>query len=99
MTTQYRRRRERPVDREPELTHYQDDGCFVWHACLSCPLPQCIYDNPRGPRIALHYYRDVEINRMWRQGWTSRTLAARFGLSRRQVFRILQRAREEAGQA
>jgi hypothetical protein len=96
MTTEYRRRREPPVDREPELTHYQDDGCFVWHACLSCPLPQCIYDDPRGPRIALHRDRNTEIGRLSREGWSRRALAARFGLSRRQVFRILRREREDA---
>ena len=97
MTTERQRRRPGrpgPVDRVPELTHYQDEGCVVWHACLSCPLARCIYDDPRQGRGAANKLRDLEIARLAREGWSVRALANRYGLTRRHVFRILQRERE-----
>lgn len=94
MTTErQRRRREAPVDRVPELTHYQDEGCVVWHACLSCPLARCIYDDPRQGRGAANRLRDAEIARLFHAGWSARALADRYGVTRRHVFRILQRER------
>jgi hypothetical protein len=89
-----RRRREPPVDRVPELTHYRDEGCVVWHACLTCPLPRCIYDDPRQGRGAANRLRDAEIARLAREGWSARALAARYQVTRRHVFRILRRERE-----
>jgi hypothetical protein len=97
MTIRTRRRgRERPPDREPELTHYEDDGCAMWHACLSCPLPRCIYDDPRGPRAGMRHERDVTMTRLSREGWSVDAIAAAFGVSRRHVFRILQQQRQGA---
>ena len=84
---------ETPVDRVPELTHYQDDGCVVWHACLTCPLPRCIYDDPRQGRGAGVRLRDAEIVRRHREGWTARRLAEHYGVHRRSIFRILRRER------
>lgn len=81
------------ADRLPELTHYRDDGCAVWRACLSCPLTRCIYDEPRGGRGAGNRLRDIEIARRAREGWSVDALAARYGVTRRHIFRILRRER------
>ena len=96
MTTEQRRPRRRKVsvDRVPELTHYQDEGCVVWHACLTCPLPRCIYDEARPGRRAGKPLRDREMARLADEGWSVRALADRYGLTRRHVFRILRQERE-----
>lgn len=94
MTTQ--RDRPRPGarrDREPELVHYRDDGCRVWRSCLTCPLARCIYDEPRQGRGARFRLRDAEVARLYREGWSARALAQRYGVHRRSIFRILRRER------
>ena len=40
---------------------YRDDGCDLFTACLSCPLPQCRYDVAGGARAMLNRVRDDEI--------------------------------------
>jgi hypothetical protein len=76
-------------DRPPELTHYRDEGCRFWHACLSCPFPRCLYEEPRGPARALNAYRDGEVRRMFAAGRSATEIAEHFGLTRRSVYRIL----------
>ena len=84
-------------DRVPELTHYRDEGCAVWHACLSCPLARCIYDDPRGGRGASARQRDSEIARLFHEGWSARAIANHYQITRRSVFRILRRERIHHG--
>ena len=84
------------LDSVPELTHYEDKGCMVWPACLSCPLARCIYDDPRGTRAAIHRPRDREIARLHAEGWAANAIARHFNMSRRQVFRVLARERDPA---
>jgi hypothetical protein len=76
-------------DRPPELTHYRDEGCRFWHACLSCPFPRCLYEEPRGPARALNAYRDGEVRRMFAAGRSAIEIAEHFGLARRSVYRIV----------
>lgn len=81
--------------RVPRVTADTDTGCRAAPSCLNCPLSLCIYEDPRGPRAAIHAGRDTEIWRLYRTGWTAEALARRYNLSRRQVFRILSRVRAE----
>lgn len=90
---------ERPIreDALPENQDYRDTGCSLAPRCLDCPLPRCRYDEPGGARRLLMETRDEEIVR----GRVSEhvpidTLARRYGLSRRSVFRILRKARQGA---
>jgi hypothetical protein len=83
-------------DRGRRLRARHDDGCEVWHACLSCPLPRCIYDEPRRGRGAAKRLRDADIARLSREGWTANQLAERYRLSRRQIIRIRRREREQS---
>jgi hypothetical protein len=76
-------------DRPPELTHYRDEGCRFWHACLSCPFPRCLQEEPGGPARALNAYRDGEIRRMFTAGCSAVEIAEHFGIARRSVYRIL----------
>lgn len=88
-------RRERRLraraDNLPEYTHYRDDGCDIHPHCLSCPLPRCRYEEPGGLRALLNQRRDSEIVELRRRGVPVAVLADRFGVSRRTVFRILER--------
>ena len=77
---------------------YRGDGCDVWHSCLSCPLPRCIYDEPRTekPHLTAKRTRNAEIARLSRDGWSAAELAVRFSLTRRQIFRIRRQERQNA---
>ncbi|MDP2949726.1 MAG: helix-turn-helix domain-containing protein [Chloroflexota bacterium] len=79
-------------DALPESTHYRDEGCDLYSSCLACPLPRCRYDEPGGARALLNLGRDREILHLRRrQGLAVETLARRYGVSRRTVFRILRK--------
>ena len=81
-------------DALPENTHYTDSGCDLHPSCLSCPLIRCRYDEPGGARRLFSDERDRRIVRLQREEELSiDLLAARFGVSRRTVFRVLARDR------
>ena len=73
----------------PEYCHYKDEGCEFLDSCLNCPLPQCLYDEPRGKQRWLKELRNREIERLYRDGWKIRELAVMLGLSRRTIQRAL----------
>lgn len=78
-------------DALPEHLHYRDDGCDLFAACLTCPLPRCRYDVPGGARTMLNRVRDHDIRRMRHEdGVAVDEIARRFRVSRRTVFRVLQ---------
>jgi hypothetical protein len=77
------------ADSLPEHARYRDDGCEVNESCLTCPLPRCRYDEPGGLRGLVNSYRDGQMTEMRDKGVPVETIAERFGVSRRTVFRIL----------
>lgn len=72
----------------PEHTLYRDDGCHVAPACLTCPLPACIFDRTLSPAQHARRGRNRRIRALSRKGWSSARLADRFALSPAQVRRI-----------
>lgn len=74
--------------REPELTHYSDQGCRVHPTCLDCPFLRCIYEEPRGTRHALNVERNEQIRRLYAAGESPQAIAAHAGLGVRAVYRI-----------
>ena len=106
-----KKRRLPSVDRLPEHIHYQDSGCTVSPSCLSCPLEQCIFDEPIGGRDAAQQTRDEAIflrycamaEQARRGGQASykapdvRSLATDFNVSRRTIHRVVQRMRQREG--
>ncbi|MSQ15700.1 MAG: sigma-70 family RNA polymerase sigma factor [Dehalococcoidia bacterium] len=79
----------------PEQTGYRDDGCYVHPHCLTCPLPHCIYDEPDGGRAMLKELRDQKLlDAYHKEGLDVDTLAQRFGISKRSVYRIISQSRE-----
>lgn len=85
------------ADALPEFTRYRDDGCDIHPHCLTCPLPRCRYDEPGGLRGLLNAYRDRQIVELRQRGVPVDELAQRFGLSRRTIFRVLERPASESG--
>ena len=83
---------ETELDLPPEYCRYRDEGCELSDSCLNCPLPKCIYDQPRGKQRWLKSLRDREIVRLANSdGGKIKELALRFSVSRRTVQRILKR--------
>jgi len=73
----------------PDEINWRDEGCEVFQACLSCPLPRCVEEEPRGQqrlRLAARNKRMVELRR---SGKSIRGIAGLFGVSRRTVERAL----------
>ncbi|MGD9142825.1 MAG: helix-turn-helix domain-containing protein [Dehalococcoidia bacterium] len=83
------------TDLLPEYCHYRDEGCEFLDSCLNCPLPQCLYDEPRGKQKWLKELRNREIERLYLEGWKIRELAVMLGLSRRTIQRALKANRNK----
>ncbi|HQW51290.1 MAG TPA: helix-turn-helix domain-containing protein [Tepidiformaceae bacterium] len=85
-------------DALPEYSDYADTGCDLYAACLSCPLPRCRYDANGGATAILREGRDEVIQRAAaHDGVSVDELARMFGLSRRTIFRVLERGRHGKG--
>jgi len=73
----------------PDEINWRDEGCEVFQACLSCPLPRCVEEEPRGQqrlRLAARNKRMVELRR---SGKSVTDIAGLFGVSQRTVQRAL----------
>lgn len=81
----------------PEALDYEDTGCEIHPACLTCPLLRCRYDEPGGLKTIRLSARDKEIARAREAGRSLAEITRRFGLSRRSVFRRLALARQGEG--
>ena len=80
------------LDGVPEEFPYRDDGCEISPSCLRCPLPMCKYDDPVWFQREKRRERDEEVlSAMRMQNLTVPEAAARFDISQRTIFRILQR--------
>ena len=80
------------LDRLPEFTSYRDGGCDVHPSCLTCPLPQCRYDEPGWLQREGRGQRDAQILEARTQSHLPvPQLASRFNVSTRTVHRILRR--------
>src|SRR3972149_1898874 len=77
------------LDLPPEFCRYRDEGCEYAASCLTCPFPQCLYDEPRGGQRWLKDRRNQEIKRLFNGGWKVSELAPLFGVSQRTIQRSL----------
>ena len=78
------------LDLPPEYCRYRDEGCEFAEACLDCPFPKCIYDEPGGRQRWLKRQRDRQIVRLFTvEGKRVKELALMFDISQRTVQRAL----------
>ena len=88
------------ADDASEFYHYEDTGCEASDSCLDCPLPRCKYDDPAWYQRNRRLARDFRIVHVMQQESLSvEETAARFSVTVRTVFRIIQRCREATMQA
>lgn len=74
------------------IDQFPDSGCTlpsgrVLPSCLNCPLAVCIEDIPEGKQ--LQKMRGDNIRKMRKNGFSAKTIAKRFGVSARQVHRLV----------
>ena len=82
-------------DTLPEHARFPDTGCDLAPSCLSCPLPVCRYD--AAPHAGEdRWERDDRIFALRKKGVPTGELARAFGVSARQVARIVQRGGRSA---
>jgi len=78
------------ADAYPNEDMYEDTGCHLYSACLSCPLPICIFETSTGVQLrarGLLHAKQLQTQRT--NGLTITNLMTDHQLSRRQVFRLL----------
>ncbi|MFY9812580.1 MAG: helix-turn-helix domain-containing protein [Dehalococcoidales bacterium] len=93
-----RKMNDNSYDLPPEFCHYPDEGCEFSESCLNCPLPVCIYDEPRGKHRLLRKKRVNEMTQLYaKDGKSIRELARIYKVSRRTVQRTLKVAFGENG--
>jgi len=78
------------LDLPPEYCTYPDEGCEFSESCLNCPLPLCVYEEPRGRQRLVKEIRNMKIVDLYLQGGKSTVeLADIFGISQRTIQRTL----------
>jgi Homeodomain-like domain len=70
-----------------EYANWKDGGCDLHPACLECPLPKCIEEEPRGRQKRRLGFRAEAMKKMRSQGKNAREIAAAFKVSERTVQR------------
>jgi len=79
------------LDLPPDTINWKDTGCELFPACLNCPLPRCIEEEPRGKQRLKLNDRDSRIAELKRQGKRVAEIARLFKVSQRTVQRALAR--------
>jgi len=78
-----------------ERINWRDAGCDLHPACLQCPLPKCIEEEPRGRQKKRLGARAGAMQEMKSQGQTTGQIAGHFALSLRSVQRALRNSGTE----
>ena len=69
------------------LPDNRDEDCDYHATCLSCPLPACRYDHPKGLRGVLDLQRNNESRSQRCEGLSLGDVASQLVVSKRTVFR------------
>jgi len=82
-----------------EYANWKDCGCDLHPACLECPLPKCIEEEPRGRQKRRLDFRAEAMKEMREQGKNAREIAEAFHVSERTVQRAFCRCDSRTGPA
>lgn len=82
------------VDTKPEHVRYQDVGCDLHYACLTCPLPVCKEELTQGTQAIRAYMRNLQIALFRSEGRTVEWIAQVMGITTRGVYKSVARGRE-----
>ena len=74
-----------------EYANWKDGGCDLHPACLECPLPHCIEEQPRGRQKQRMDLRSADMLVLRDRGLAVREIAAAYSVSVRTVQRSLMR--------
>lgn len=79
----------------PEDAHYPNNGCSLHSDCLTCPFVRCRYEYGGGARTMLAAMMRDEIRAYAAEHprVAAGIVAARFSVSKRQVYRWLAKGR------
>jgi DNA-directed RNA polymerase subunit M/transcription elongation factor TFIIS len=75
------------------------DGCNVSRSCYSCPLEECMWEQPTARKAYVQDQKTLEIFKQCQHLGTARAAVitgAQLGLSSRGVYRALKRSRSAA---
>lgn len=75
----------------PENIDYEDTGCHLHKACLSCPFDVCRID-AWEEKLMETATRNERIIMLWKDGQRISDIAADFGLTRGAIYQILKRS-------
>lgn len=75
----------------PENTSYQDTGCHLHPACLTCPLPVCAIESREQRQIST-IERNEQIVRMLQAGAPVAEIAIVLDMTRQAVYAVLKRS-------
>jgi len=75
------------LDLLPEEVDWRDEGCEVFPACLDCPLPRCLEEEPRARQRLKTVLRARRMKVLRRSGKSVKEIAQLFGVSQRTVQR------------
>lgn len=84
-----------PPGPEPVFDPHEDIGCEVAPTCLHCPLPRCKFDDIAWYNKYRRMAQDLHMAAIIHdEGLSVAEAAARFAITRRTVFRVLNRCRD-----
>jgi len=84
------------LDLLPEETDWRDEGCEFFPSCLSCPLPRCLEEEPRGRQRLRMAGRGRRMAELRKRGKSVKEIADLFGVSQRTVQRALKKSKVKA---
>lgn len=74
---------------------WQDTGCDLHPACLSCPLPRCRYDEPYDRHAEERADCDAHVLAALAEGVPRNEVMERFNISNRTLLRVIQQRRSQ----
>ena len=83
----------------PDTREWRDEGCEFFSACLACPLPRCLEEEPRGRQKLKMMARSRQMAKLKAEGKGVMEIAWLYHVHKRTVQRALAAVKEEVTDA